>query len=112
MKLQRLRAAREFQGVYEEGARKAGRLVVVYRRAAPQGPAVGLVVGRRVGKAVVRNRVRRRLREILRQVPLAAGQQLVVAARPPAASASFWELREELCGLLEALGALEPPCPG
>lgn len=80
--------------------------MVVHRRAA-EGPArVGVVVGRRVGRAVVRNRVRRRLREILRQLPLAPAQDVVVTARPQAAAASFWELREELTGLLQQLGAL------
>ncbi len=69
---------------------------------------MAVVVGRRVGKAVVRNRVRRRLREILRQLPLAPGQDVVVSARPGAASASFWELREEVRGLLQQLGGLEP----
>lgn len=92
--------------MYAEGARRAGRLLVVHRRAG-DGPArVGVVVGRRVGRAVVRNRVRRRLREILRQLPLAPAQDVVVSARPSAAAASFWELREELWGLLEELGAL------
>jgi ribonuclease P protein component len=55
----------------------------------------------------VRNRVRRRLREILRQLPLAPGQDVVVAARPSAASASFWELQEEVRSLLQQLGGLK-----
>lgn len=67
---------------------------------------MAVVVGRRVGKAVVRNRVRRRLREVLRQLPLGEGQDLVVSARPQAAAASFWELREEVLGLLRDLGGL------
>ncbi|MDQ7801429.1 MAG: ribonuclease P protein component [Armatimonadota bacterium] len=106
MKPHRLRSARDFQRVYAEGARKAGKLLVVYRCPAEGALRVGVAVGRRVGKAVARNRIRRRLREILRQLPLAGAQDLVVSARPQAAGASFWELREELWGLLQELGAL------
>lgn len=106
MKLERLRTSRDFQRVYAEGVRKAGRLVEVRRRRARGSVRVAVIVGRRVGKAVVRNRVRRRLREVLRQLPLAEGQELVVWARPEAAAASFWELREEVLGLLRELGGL------
>lgn len=106
MKPDRLRSARDFQRVYAQGTRRAGRLVVVHRRAGGPGVRAAVVVSRRLGKAVVRNRVRRRLREILRQLPLAPFQDLVVSARPQAAEASFWELREELWCLLEEVGAL------
>lgn len=106
MKLQRLRYSRDFQRVYAEGVRRAGRLVRVHRRDTSGSVRVAVVVGRRVGKAVVRNRVRRRLREVLRQLPLGEGQDLVVLARRQAAAASFWELREEVLGLLRELGAL------
>lgn len=92
--------------MYAEGLRRAGRLVVVHRVEAPEGTRVAVVVGRKVGKAVVRNRVRRRLREILRQLPLAPGQDVVVAARPSAAASSFWELHEEVRALLQQLGGL------
>ncbi len=97
--------------MYAEGARRAGKLLVAYRCPAEQALRVGVVVGRRVGKAVARNRVRRRLREILRQLPLAGAQDLVVTARAQAAGASFWELREELWGLLKELGALRGEGP-
>lgn len=92
--------------MYAEGRRRAGALVVAYRLDR-EGPArVGVVVGGRVGRAVVRNRVRRRIREALGQLRLAPGQDLVVVARPAAASASFWELRGEVEDLLRALGAV------
>lgn len=92
--------------MYAEGVRRAGRLVVVHRLGAAGALRVGVVVGRRVGRAVVRNRVRRRLREVLRQLPLVDGQDVVVSARPQAAGASFWDLREEVVGLLRELGGL------
>ncbi len=98
--------------MYAQGARRAGRLVVVYCCPEDQALKVGVVVGRRVGRAVVRNRVRRRLRELLRQMPLAPGQAVVVTARAQAAAASYWELKEELSALLQELGALADTGPG
>lgn len=68
-------------------------------------------VSKRVGKAVTRNRVRRRLREILRVQPLKEGYDIVVVARPSAATADFWELKSEMELLLKRsrlLRALDP----
>lgn len=64
---------------------------------------VGLTVSRRVGGAVVRNRVKRRVREWYRRSALAgaAALDLVVIARPSAASLSFQALSADL----DALGA-------
>ena len=73
---------------------------------------MGIVVSGKVGKAVVRNRVRRRLKEALR-ILLAAGVRgqachagtpsfdLVVIARPSAASASYADLFGSLMRALE-----------
>lgn len=63
---------------------------------------MGFTVSRRVGKAVVRNRVKRRLREAWRrwmgELPVTG--DVVVAARPQAAEASYTELEAELGRLL------------
>ena len=68
---------------------------------------VGIVVSRKVGKAVVRNRVRRRLKEALREL-LKAGVatnatlhsrpsfDLLVIARPSAATADYHELKRSM----------------
>ena len=63
---------------------------------------VGITVSGRVGKAVVRNRVRRRLREALNQrfSRLPAGSDIVIAARPPSANASWPELQAALDSVL------------
>jgi len=58
----------------------------------------GFAVSRAVGGAVVRNRVKRRLRALMADVlpTLPAGSAVVVRALPPAAEASFGELRADL----------------
>lgn len=62
---------------------------------------VGLTVSRKVGNAVTRNRVKRWLREALRAVTLPSfAVDLVVVARPQAASAGLVALCEELRVLL------------
>ena len=90
------------------GGAQAGRDTIVVHLAPGDGNAkVGFVVSKAVGKAVTRNRVRRRLRaavaERLDQLP--AGSLLVVRALPPAAQASYAQLREELDSALRRVTA-------
>ncbi len=70
--------------------------------------APAFVASRRIGGAVVRNRARRRLREAWRSVAAGVpdGLQLVFTARPPIASATFREVRDDMAGVLEAAGVL------
>ncbi len=76
-------------------------------------PRLGLSVSRRVGNAVTRNTVRRRLREVFYStVPEIPGDlDLVVSARPPAAEATFEELREEYLRSLRKLGEVRESEP-
>ncbi len=109
-KLVRLHGRRAFDQLFRQGRVWSDELVLL--RALPNGlPYIrlGVVVGRRVGKATVRNKVRRRLREMMRLLPLAEGWDMVVVARPAAAAASYWQLREALCSLLRKAGLLLPP---
>lgn len=65
---------------------------------------VGFAVGRPVGGAVVRNRVKRRLRAIVRALPLAAGHDIVIAARPASRRATFEELHDALASCARRAG--------
>ena len=103
----RLTSPADFQTALRRGRRAGSRSLVVHL-AEPSVPAtsagpstpprVGLVVSRAVGGATVRNRVKRRLRHLCGEVltTLPAGSLLVVRALPPAASATYAELRDEL----------------
>ncbi len=109
---QRLRRAADFSAVHRRGRSVAGEALALrsLQTGAPVS-RVGFAVGKRIGKAVVRNRVRRRLRAIVAALPLAPGRDIVISARPPAATRDFWALREELCGLLQKARLLALPGP-
>jgi ribonuclease P protein component len=60
----------------------------------------GLSVSSRVGGAVIRNRIKRRLREILRQVQLKTGWDIILIARPAAATVDYAVLKNSVGALL------------
>ena len=64
----------------------------------PSGARAGFVVGKAVGNSVVRHRVTRRLRAAVREEldRLPATADLVVRARPEAATADSADLRSDL----------------
>ncbi|MEX2238830.1 MAG: ribonuclease P protein component [Dehalococcoidia bacterium] len=102
---QSLRGAAAFDAVYRRGRRADGHLLGL--RALPNESPVnryGFSINKRVGGAVVRNRLRRRLRHILRDFGLAHGWDLALTGRPPAALASYEELRREMSALLQRAG--------
>lgn len=68
-------------------------------------PRAGFVVGRAVGNSVVRHRVTRRLRAAVREQldRLPPTADLVVRARPEAATAEWAELQHDLSAGLDRL---------
>ncbi len=100
-KRHRLTRRAEFDATFKARRAAASPLLVVHLAPNRLGYSrVGLAVPAKLGSAVQRNRVKRRLREAAR--PLAAagdGRDVVIVARPRAASASLEELRQSLATL-------------
>src|SRR3954471_24556848 len=99
----RLTTARQFDAAVRHGRRLGTRTVVmhVFRNeiaGLSSGPRVGFIVGRSVGPAVRRNLVKRRLRHLVRDrlARLPSDALVVVRALPPAGSASWHALAEDL----------------
>jgi len=89
--------------VMRRGRRSGNETVVVYLALTGDADSMaGLAVSRTVGGAVIRNRIKRRLRAILADLlpTLPTGTRVVVRALPPAASASFEELRASVSDAL------------
>ncbi|OFX15665.1 MAG: ribonuclease P protein component [Armatimonadetes bacterium RBG_16_58_9] len=106
----RLKHKSGFAAVYAKGRSCATDLVVVYAsRNRTSITRIGFSVSRKVGRAVERNRTKRVLREAMRRMlaELAGGYDLVVIARPPAANASFSDIRASLRTLLRRSGVLK-----
>ena len=76
----------------------SGSAVALRVRSRGEGPTrVGITAGKRLdGRAVVRNRIRRRLREALRLLPVGAGYDVVVLARPRSLTLDSGQLRTAL----------------
>jgi ribonuclease P protein component len=64
---------------------------------------LGITVGKRVGPAVVRNRLKRRIREFFRQnkILFPEATDCVVAAKEGAGRLNFWQMANELKGVLK-----------
>jgi ribonuclease P protein component len=102
-----LRRKADFEALGRRGTARSSRLLVL-RSLRTNGPEtrVGLSTPRSLGGAVQRNRVRRRLRELIRERrgAIGTGWDLLLIARPEAATAGHAELRAALGSLLERSG--------
>lgn len=103
-----MRRGSDFERTVRRGARGGRETLVVHLSTStdpePAGPVVGFVVSRAVGSAVTRNAVKRRLRALvgarIERLPLES--RLVVRALPPAATATYARLGEDLDAALAA----------
>lgn len=104
----RLRRSADFERARTTGRGCTHPLLVcyIYPRQDDSPTRVGITVGKRNGKAVVRNRIRRRVREAVRGLhpSLAAGYDLMLIARAPAAEANLKDLTAALRWLFQRAG--------
>ena len=100
----RVRASRDFQRIEGRSRRLPGRFVILLLAPAYRAwSRVGFTVSKKVGEAHQRNKVKRRLREIMRHHKgLWCDVDVIVIAKPEAATASFADLKADVCGLLSA----------
>lgn len=102
-----LRRKADFDALGRHGTVRSSRLLVLrsLRTDRPE-TRIGLSTPKALGGAVQRNRVRRRLRELVREqrASIGAGWDLLLIARPEAASATHEDLRGALGSLLERSG--------
>jgi ribonuclease P protein component len=100
----RLRTARQFQRVYQRGARAAGELltVVALRQHTGKGARLGVSVSKDHGAAPRRNKIKRLLREAFRLERHALPRELDVVLIPKKSEAKLRlsDLRAELLLLL------------
>lgn len=103
----RLRKRAEFQRVYAEGVKVAGRHIVVFALVHEnEENRLGITATRRVGPAVVRNRARRRVRELFRHatcLPDAYRVDIVVNVRSSCAVAPWNELEGDFAECLRKI---------
>ena len=99
----RLLRRAEYDAVYKEGRRRAGRELTVFLCLnGLDFSRFGWSVKKALGTAVRRNRIRRRIREIVRlhRQEIAPGWDIVIHPRSSAAIADFGALTDELLRLV------------
>jgi ribonuclease P protein component len=105
--LNMLRSRLDFAALQADARSRIDPLLVLrYRRNGLDRTRYGISTGRRTGSAVVRNTIRRRLRRILVGLTdrVAAGWDVLIIARPPAAQASQAQLGAALERLMRQAG--------
>ncbi|MCS7260996.1 MAG: ribonuclease P protein component [Anaerolineae bacterium] len=103
----RLRKRADFQRTRQKGKCWEHRLVVLcVLRNHLEYSRFGFAASRRIGKAAVRNRARRRMREIVRlnMAAIEPGWDVVFIARPALLEATYSELTDAICALLQRAG--------
>ncbi len=94
-----LRKNIQFQNVYKNGKSYGNKLFVMYvLKNGTEGNRIGISVSKKVGNSVIRHRVKRLVLENyrLQEKVFNRGLDIVVIARPGAATASFVEVERAL----------------
>lgn len=97
-----LKKNRQFQFVYRNGKSYANKYLVMYVKENGLGiNRIGISVSKKVGNSVVRHRVTRLVRESYRlhENVFNSGLDMVIVARPGAASVGFAEIESALLHL-------------
>ena len=106
---ERIRRRPEFERVYQDGTRIAGRFMTVFMLAnGRRAPRFGVAATRKLGCAVERNRVKRLAREIFRRHKIADGYDIVVVPRREMLDAPFASLEADYDRALERRGTAPP----
>ena len=94
-----LRKNEQFQTVYKNGKSYGSKLFVMYAlENGTEGNRIGISVSKKVGNSIIRHRVKRLVLENyrLQEKVFNSGLDIVVIARPGAATASFVEVERAL----------------
>ena len=101
----RVRRRPEYLAIQNGGRRVSGRTLLLF--AQPGAGRLGVTVSKKVGGSVLRNKVKRWIRECYRRrrPEFPRDLDLVVVARPPAASATHAVVCRELTALARRVGS-------
>ena len=97
-----LKKNHQFQFVYKHGKSYANKYLIMYiKENGTDRNRIGISVSKKVGNSVVRHRVKRLVKESYRlhEAVFNSGLDIVIVARPAAASVSFYETEEALLHL-------------
>lgn len=92
----------QFQSVYKSGKSYANKYLIMYvKENGTDRNRIGISVSKKVGNSVVRHRVTRLVRESYRlhENIFNSGLDMVIVARPSAASAGYYEVESALLHL-------------
>ncbi len=103
-KEERIRLRADFQKIIRQGARfQTPHFWIAFRPNGLTSRRLGITVGKRVGSAVIRNRLKRRIREFFRRNKglFPEATDWVVTAKEGAGRLDFWQVADELQGILK-----------
>lgn len=92
----------QFQSVYKTGKSYANKIFIMYvKRNNLEGNRIGISVSKKVGNSVVRHRVTRLVRESyrLREKVFNSGLDIVIVARPGAATSAYKDVESAILHL-------------